>query len=74
MPASCCIAESETLPISLSLQMAPTHRGGVSPHLCAKCTYDTGEGITITYLSLSKNTDHTGITSFKLKKSSSANP
>lgn len=74
-PASCCVAESETLHTSLSLQMAPTLRGGVSQHLThAEFAYEPGEGMTVTYLSLSKDTGHAGITYSFILMNSLSNP
>lgn len=68
-PASCCLAESQTLRTSLSLQTAPTLRGVVSQHLThTEFTYEPVEGMTVTYLSLSKGTGYIGITSFPIKK------
>lgn len=70
-PASCCVAESETLHTSLSLQTAPTLRGVLQHLTHAEFTYEPGEGMTVTYLSLSKDTGHAGITFFPFKKKSS---
>lgn len=67
-PASCCVAESKTLHTSLSLQTAPTLRG-VSQHLThAEFTYEPGEGMIVTYLSLSKDTGHASITFSQIQK------